>query len=185
MLLANCGAPIAPPATTDDGGLATVTVPDNFSGYWMLSGANYVTSNLYMGNLVAGVSSFAAPTPLLPTALLAGIGGELNVTISPTAGEAFFQVYDCTDRYAAGVAFTFSGESGPGMVQWYAQGPASLPATQSQSTDQNGAGGVVNVPAGQFQVTAVLAATGKTIGTVNVLSVPGQATYAWFRARTH
>jgi hypothetical protein len=48
-----------------------------------------------------------------------------------------------------------------------------------------GAGGALNVPAGAFAVTATLAATHRTLGTVNTIVNAGALTYAWFRVRTH
>ena len=68
-------------------------------------------------------------------------------------------------------------------MQYYLAG--GLPTTGASETDSLGGGGAVNVPVGPLTITATLAGTNKTLGSMKIYIVPGTETYAWVRVRTH
>ncbi len=187
LLDPTCGTPIAAPEVTDDAGEVTFDVEDDFSGFFQFNAANYLPSKLYPGNLQADAATFAPPAAILgtqETALLAyAIGVPMQTDPEAGVGHAFFQVYDCFDRHAAGVAFTLAVDAGSDTVQWYTQN--NLPSTTSKETDSLGAGGEVNVPEGAVTVTATLVASNRVIGSINTVISAGGTTFAWLRPRTH
>jgi hypothetical protein len=181
-----CASPVTPLVVSDDAGVAHVNVPGDFAGFFRLSGAGYLPSALYPGPVLADASTGSVPTAMLKkndTQLLAvAIGVPLETDPDAGVGHAFFQVFDCFDRQAPGVVFTLDVDGGSQTVQWYTKN--DLPSTTAKETDTLGAGGAVNVPAGALTVTATLAATKQTLGTVNTVITAGGTTFAWVRVRT-
>ena len=118
------------------------------------------------------------------TLLATAIGVPMELDPDAGVGHAFFQVYDCFDRHAAGVAFTLAIDAGPKMVEWYPR-RTGFPSTTATETDSVGSGGAVNVPAGAVTVTATLVATTRTIGAISAVITAGGTTFAWVRVRTH
>jgi hypothetical protein len=187
VLDVSCMTPVTPPdIVTDDAGEATVLVLDDLQGYFQFVAPGYLSTQVYPGRLLADASVFQPPIALLPLSALAGLAFTLKVPLytDPDAGvgQAFFQLYDCFDRLAQGVTFTLSIDAGPQTVQWYYHG--GFPSLTSTETDQEGTGGVVNVPAGAVLMTATLAASHRTVGTVNTVITAGWATFDWVRVRT-
>ena len=182
-----CSEPVTAAPVSDDAGGATVVVPDDFAGFFQFTGPGYVPSKAYVGHLLADASTFQAPFPILATSATLTLAGALGVPmiLDPEAGVGhfFFQVYDCFDHLAPGVSFSLAIDPGPDTLQWYLT--TGIPSTTATQTDSRGAGGTLNVPAGAVLVTATLAATQTTIGTVNTVIDPGWATYGWVRVRTH
>ncbi len=169
----------------DDGGEATVVVPQSFSGFFSFTGASAIEPTLlYPGNLLAGESTFAPPVTALKPSELPLVAQALNTTVDPNAGIAFVTAYDCFDRCAPGVAFSANG-LGATSVQWYTGNVGGLPSTTMQETATEGAGGILNLPPGEITVTAALTATKRLFATATVAVKPGGVTLIWFRARTH
>jgi hypothetical protein len=184
----DCANPLPNPvAITDDSGVASVTVPATFAGFYLFNGPGYLTARVYTGQLLPGAKTFSPPSALLgtqETSLLAqAIGVPISLDPDGGVGHAFFQSYDCFDRHAAGVSFSISSDAGPQTVEWYAKN--QLPSRTSGQTDSLGAGGTVNVPVGAMIVTATLVATNRKLGEVNTVITPAGTTFAWFRVRTH
>ena len=182
-----CAQPLAPPEISDDAGEGTVTVPDDFSGFFKFSGAGYVVSNIYPGPLLADALTFAPPVGMVPpqsgAALAQVIGETADLDAGASVGNAFFEIFDCFDRHAEGVSFAMSVDAGPTTVQYYLNN--GLPTRTATQTDSLGGGGVVNVPIGLLTITATLAETNQTLGSIRVNIVAGAETFAWVRARTH
>jgi hypothetical protein len=182
----NCSMPTAPLETSDDAGEATLTVPDNFNGFFSLTGTGYLPLAHYPGQLLADVSTFAPAVSMIEPAAAISLAQALGATAELDAGASvaavFVEVYDCSDRYAAGVSFAVSA-SAPATVPFYIA--SGLPSGTAKETDSSGTGGAVNVPVGPLTVTATLAATNRTLGSVDVVIRSGGATSAWIRARTH
>jgi hypothetical protein len=171
-----CSEPVAT-AITNDAGVATVSLPGDFVGFFDLSTPGYFPSATYPGQLLA----------MLQTGELQLLADALGVTmytgLDAGVGQAFFEVYDCYDHHAAGIQFTLLGDGGPDTVQWYLSNGA--PSTTATQTDSVGAGGAVNVPIGALTVRATLASTQQVIGTINPIITAGATTFAFVRVRTH
>jgi hypothetical protein len=187
ILQPTCPSPVAN-ATANDAGVATMSLPDSFSGFFKLSASGYLPSATYPGNLLAGAATESIPTAMLAIAELNELSAVLGVPVysdvDSGVGSAFFLAYDCFDHHAAGVTFTLASDAGgPNTVQWYSIN--TVPSTNATATDSLGAGGVVNVPVGSLRVTATIAATGQVLGTVNPIVTAGSTTLSFVRVRTH
>jgi hypothetical protein len=182
-----CARPVTPLVVTGDAGQATLSLPQTFVDFVQLTNPNYLTAKVYMGRLLADASTFSAPIAFLGTqeaSLLAvALGVPFVLDADGGLGEAFFEVFDCFDRLAPGVTFTMGVDAGPQTVQWYTKN--QLPSTTTNVTDALGTGGAVNVPSGALTVTATLAATNRTLGSVNAYVAAGETTLMWVRVRTH
>jgi hypothetical protein len=183
-----CAQPITPLAVSDDAGEVTFVVPQNTLGFFTFSQDSYVPVKLYPGNLLADASTFAPPVAMLPATdiglLAQAIGVPIELGAEAGVGHAFLQVYDCFDRHAAGVSFTFLGDAGPNTVQWYSSGGTELPNPMATETDDIGAGGAVNVPVGIVSIVATLVTSKTTLGQVDFVVTSGGASFAWLRVRT-
>jgi hypothetical protein len=182
-----CSTPVTPIVTTEDAGVATLTVPGNFTGFFKFTAAGYLPSYTYQGNFLADASTLAPPAAMLAPADAITLAGSLGAIVDLDAGSSvglvFFEVYDCFDRHGAGVQFALSTDAGPTTVPFYlADG---LPSGTATETDSVGAAGAVNVPVGPMTITATLAATNQTLGSITVNVRAGGTTSGWVRARTH
>jgi hypothetical protein len=181
-----CAGPVAT-ATTNDAGVAQVTVHGDFVGFYRLTAPGYLGSATYPGQLLQDASAESITTAMLGTNELQLLAAALGVTVdtSPDAGvgHAFFEAFDCFDHHAAGVVFTMQGDAGADTVQWYTRNNA--PSTTATETDTLGTGGAVNVPTGALTVTASLGSSGKILGTINPIIGAGTTTFAFIRVRTH
>jgi hypothetical protein len=182
----SCMEPVSPPETTDDAGEATLTVLDNLTGYFKLTAAGYLPFELFPGPLLAGASTFAPPvsmiTPVAAISLADAIGAAPDLDAGADVGAVFVAIYDCSDRYAAGVTFSISGTTAATVPFYITSG---LPSAKATETDSSGTWGAVDVPVGALTVTATLAATRRPLGSINVMIRAGGAATAWIRARTH
>jgi hypothetical protein len=181
-----CSSPTAPPETSNDAGEATLSVPDNFNGFFELTAAGYLPFDLFPGPLLADASTFAPPvsmiTPVAAISLADAIGAAPDLDAGAGVGAVFVAIYDCSDRYAAGVTFSIPGTTAATVPFYITSG---LPSAKATETDSSGTWGAVDVPVGALTVTATLAATSRPLGSINVMIRAGGAATAWIRARTH
>jgi len=185
-----------PTMTTDDGGTATFTLPQNWNGFYRVTDTSIFTTTLYPGAMIAGQTSTTVPAPLLTIMGEAELEPFLPVNVSHDldggVGHVLISVYDCQDHFAPGVQFRpgATSDGGNPTLIFYLEGSSGqeLPTTSADSTDQGGAGGILNLPIGIQPITAVVLATDagpeQTIGTVSVLVNPGVGVQLFVRART-
>jgi hypothetical protein len=182
----SCAMPATPLETSDDAGETTLTVPDNFNGYFKLTATGYLPFDLFPGQLLADASTFAPPvsmiTPVAAISLADAIGAAPDLDAGANVGAVFVGIYDCSDRYAAGVSFSSSATTASTVPFYIASG---LPSSTAKETDSSGTWGAVDVPVGSLTITATLVATNRTLGSINVTIRAGGAATAWIRARTH
>jgi hypothetical protein len=183
-----CASPATPAEVTDDGGHATFTVKDNFTGFFRLTSNTTIPSRLYMGQHQADASTFAPPAAILAPEeamlLATALGKTMDLDPDAGIGHIFLFVYDCFDRHAPGVVFDLPVEdAGASYLPWYLRN--DFPDPTATETDSLGAGGAINVPSGDINVTGRLAGSNRLVGTASAVILPGQITYAWMRARTH
>jgi hypothetical protein len=183
------------PQTSDDAGATTFTLPQDFAGFFQITGANLFTTSFFPGPFVAGDTTATLPGTFLSLSAVMGLEAVLpGVTIDLDSdgglGSVVLTVFDCQDHFARGVSFVPSGTAPPGSPYvttiFYTQGMGQMefPSTSVTATDNAGAGGIFNVPYGAFSVRAILQSTGQQIATVDTLVYPGLATAVFVRART-
>jgi hypothetical protein len=178
-----CAMPTTPIETTGDAGQATVTVPDNFRGVFELSGPGYLTAGVYTNQLLADASTFTPPIPAISPDVASSVAAGLNVPFNLDAGVGImvFEVFDCFDRRAAGVAFSMTIDAGSGAVQYYVQD--DLPSVAATETDSLGTAGALNVPAGPMTITGSLPGANRNLGSVQTVVIAGGVTFALWRVR--
>jgi hypothetical protein len=181
---------------TDDAGLATFSLPDNFNGFFLVTRPDLVQFNLYLGNLPVGVTSQTFPLGDLSKSGVEGValavpGQNVAPSIGPDAGEItdgmiFFDVYDCNDVYAAGVSVSLVSP-GQNTFEYYATTSDFLSITDSYTTAV-AAGGFMNVPVGSATLKAEIAVgplAGTQLGSITVPVAAGVIDEVLFRERTH
>ena len=186
----NCQNPVGPPATTDDAGVASLTLPGGFTGFYRLEGDGFVPSYFYpTARLLAGQPKVSFPTSITSeanySALQAVFGTVANGDQDAGPGLIAVTQFDCHDRHAAGVAFTSS--PAPAQTLYLASGGIPSPGAM-QTLAGEGAGVLLNVPSGGATITATLlggidAGPGQVVSTSNVVVHPGSITLVYLRPR--
>jgi hypothetical protein len=190
-----CHNSIGQPQTSDDAGVVNFTVPQDFAGFFNIDGPNLFTTTFFPSPFVPGETTNTLPATLLTQAATQGLNSVLQgVTIDYATdgglGSVVMSIFDCHDHFAEGVSFQQSASAPPSSgyttTIFYTEGMGQMefPTTSTTATDKAGAGGILNVPIGSFNVKLVLAATGQPIGVVNLFINPGVASSVLFRTRT-
>jgi hypothetical protein len=183
------------PQTSDDAGVTTFTLPQDFAGFFQITGSNLFSTSFFPGPFVAGEATSTLPGTLLPLSAVMGLEQilpGLTIDLQPDGGlgSVVLSVFDCQDHFAPGVAFVPGAVAPPGSAYrttiFYTQGQGQMefPSTSATATDNAGAGGILNVPQGAFTVRAILQSTGQPIATVDTFVNPGFATLVFVRTRT-
>ena len=112
-----CSAPVTPIVTTEDAGVATLSVPGNFTGFFKFTAAGYLPSYTYQGNFLADASTLTPPAAMLAPPDAITLAGSLDAIVDLDAGSSvglvFFEVYDCFNRHGAGVQFALFNRRRP------------------------------------------------------------------------
>lgn len=188
----------SPWMTSDDAGAFSFTLPQSFAGFFQLgpADAGLFTTNFFPGQFVAGQTADILPAEFLTlaeTQQLEFVLPNLQFSFDPSSGlgHVLLMILDCNDQTASGVSVESDRVNADGGTYpttiFYSQGNGimEVPTTTAPATDLSGTAGIVNVPAGEFQVRVYLKSTNQTLGTINVSVAPGLASFAYFRARTH
>jgi hypothetical protein len=187
----DCQSPVAPPATSDDAGVASLVVPGGFTGFYRLDLDGYVPTYLYAGaRLLAGQPKVSFPAAMTSeaeySALQAAFSTSVNADQDAGPGVVTVTQFDCLDKHAPGVAFTSS--PAPAQTLYLASGGIPSPGTM-QTQAGEGAGVLLNVPSGGANITATLlgapdAGPAQVVSTANVVVHPGTFTVVYLRPRT-
>jgi hypothetical protein len=169
-----CATPLATTAS-DDAGIAVITVPPQFRGYYELTANGYTPSvisrppqnlNEYSQQGVANIT-------------LLSLGGQLaGITPDPDLGIAIVSVIDCNNLPAADMIIDV-GEQGPGEKLVYLD--KTLPSASAKATDSTGSAIVYNVPIRTITVSAKFADTGRVVRSISTLARSKWATYVQIR----
>ncbi len=180
-----CASPAAGPASTDDAGLATLSVPGAFTGFYSLQRADSVPELFYPGaRLLAAEPSVHFPSSMTSNESFAELQSALGIPANTDtdAGPGVVSVtqFDCNDRHVSGATFV----SSPAAQQTiYLQN--NFPSRSATQTAPEGSGVLVNVPSGSVGITSILATqSNRPLGTANVVVRPGSITLVYMRPRT-
>ncbi|NUP05916.1 MAG: hypothetical protein HOW73_07650 [Polyangiaceae bacterium] len=97
-----------------------------------------------------------------------------GVPIDPSRGTSILLSIDCNDERTSGVTFV-SDQVDEDTTPYHFKG--SLPSPTATETDEQAAGGFVNMPPGSFTARATVASSGRFIGEATFLSRAGYLTY--------
>jgi hypothetical protein len=150
-----CSSPF-PGATTDDGGLALLSVPGGFDGYYeAISDAGYTPAVL--SRTPALVDEYASQG-VADISLLSAGAGLAGLQQDPSLSIAIVTVADCTSTPAENMVISVE-EPGPNEQVVYLVN--NLPNKGATKTDlASGSALIFNVPAGSLVVSASFATDG-------------------------
>jgi hypothetical protein len=183
------------PQISDEAGVTTFTLPQDFPGFFEVSGPNLFTTTFFPSPFVPGETTTTLPGTFLPLDAVQGLesvlpGVTIDLATDGGLGNVVLSVFDCHDHFAPGVYFVPSGvappSSGYATTIFYTvgMGQQEFPSTMATATDNAGAGGILNVPIGAFSVRIILNSTGQQLGVLNTFIRPGVAAAVDFRMRT-
>ena len=179
LLDVGCQYPLSP-ATANNGGVALVTVPGGFSGYYEVNAVNASTFTPAILSRPRQLSSEYAPQSLVTASQLQSAASFVGVTQDPNLGSAVVTVLDCTSTPAAGINLVIGGATGEGEQIVYLEN--NVPSQVATQTDRvSGSALIFNVPSGTLTVTASFAATGQAILTISPIAREGWVTYVEVR----
>ena len=155
-----------------------------FDGFYTLTRSDSVSSLFFPGRLLEGEPNVTFPTSLTSTAsysnLQAVTGIAANQDTDGGPGLVAVTQYDCNDLRASGVTFAVN----PAAARIVYVAANGLPNTSALATAANGAGLLVNAPAGDVTITSSLAAPGnRVLDTESVLVRSGGITLVKLRPR--
>lgn len=170
-----CSSPLSP-ATSDDAGIALLTIPGGFAGYYEVEAQGF--SNTVLAR-TPQLSSEYQSQGLANLMLLSEGAGLAGLTQNPDLSIAIVTAADCTSTPAAGIVFNVGN---PGMGEQVVYLNNDLPlSSQTQTDSVSGTAVIFNVPAGTLTVTASFAATNRPIRTLTALARENWATYMTIR----
>ena len=183
-----CSTPVTPVETTEDAGVATLTVPGNFDGFFKLTAAPATSPR----TSIRGTSSPThRPSRRRPRCSPPRTRSTSPVRSARSWTSTLARAWgSCSSRSTIASIGTarssnspLSVDAGATTVPFYlADG---LPSRTATETDSIGAAGVVNAPIGTMTITATLAATNQTLGSFTVDIRAGGTTSGWVRVRSH
>jgi hypothetical protein len=156
---------------SDPAGQLDVELPAGFDGYFQTEGDGIYPTLFFPPN----TRKQRAPSslPMVPSSFFASMFSGIGASVSSDRTVIMTTATDCLGRPAAGMALA-SNQIDDRSVTYVLQG--GLPSRTASTTDQDGAGGFVNIKAGGAVVTSTIAATNRVAGTVGVQTRPGHVT---------
>jgi hypothetical protein len=181
----DCTSPLSGPTVTGDSGVAIMTVPGSFDGFFGLNEPGGLASMFYTGRILPGDSTNGYPIAETSQANFALLTSSLGIAANSDtdAGPGIVSVtqFDCFDHHAAGIAVATSPAAARTIYLYN-----GLPDSTATSTSSDGSSVLVNVPSGSALVTTTLPGqNNRVIGTANVAVKPGGITLLYMRARSH
>src|SRR5579859_5856129 len=163
--------------TTDDAGLAALSIPGGFDGYYEVHAQSFTNAVLSRPPLLAPETQQQGMARI---SLLQSAGALAGVTQDPSLSIAIVTIEDCSAAVAAGIVFTV-GNAQPNETVVYLEN--NLPSQSATQTDKvSGSALVFNVPPGTLTLSAAFADTKATIRTVTTIGRDNNwVTYAQIR----
>ena len=170
-----CEAPLGD-VMSDDAGIALLTVPGGFTGYYEVRAPDFTPAVLARA---PQYSSEYQAQGLGNLMLLSAGASFAGITQDPSLSIAVVTALDCTSTPSAGIVFSVAA---PGANEQVVYLLNNVPAASASQTDSaSGAALVFNVPPPSFEVTASFAATNEPIRAVSTLAREGWVTYVEIR----
>jgi hypothetical protein len=170
----DCTTPLGS-VTTGDAGIALLTVPGGFSGYYEVHAPSFDPAVL---SRMPQLSSESASQGMASVSLLSAGASLAGVTQDPSLSIAVVTIADCTATLAAGITIDVSA---PGASERVVYLLNNLPSTSVTQTDVSGSALIFNVPPGTLVVSASFAATNQPIRSVTTFARQGWVTFVQIR----
>ena len=169
-----CANPIAS-ATSNDAGIALITVPSRFSGYYELMASGFTSA---VASRTPQLSDESGQQGMADLALIAAGGGLAGVTADPTLATSIVSVLDCNENPATNMLIEV-GAPGPSEKLVYLAD--SLPSASATQTDATGSAIIYNVPPGTLRLTASFASDHRPLRAISTLARVGWVTFVQIR----
>lgn len=163
-----CANPLAPAVTTDQTGLATLTLTASFDGYVEVTspsaadaGTTSITPTLVFFNPPPNKDLHYGTVPTFTPQTLTALASAHGNTVDPTLGFLFSGALDCASKPAAGVSWEPDRVLEGTRRFYYVNG---LPSEAAVATDATGYGGFINMPTGTIRVFTKVQASGQRVG---------------------
>jgi hypothetical protein len=170
----DCANPIGTAMSDSSGGVTFSVDMMGFTGYLFIQAAG-VLDTLYFFNPAIDRDQTVPPLSLATPTANFGLLFQLMRQMSPGHGNVVVTARDCTGAAAGGVSFE-TPSSDDMSSQFYLVG--GLPSgTATQTENQSGYGGFINLPAGAATVGASLESPRTDLGTISLLVRDGAITY--------
>jgi hypothetical protein len=167
---ADCLLPIAQYQSDADGKL-DIEMPTGFDGYFQTEAESVYPTLFFPPN--TRKQRAKSTLPMVPASFFSTMFSNLGVTVASDRTAIMTTAWDCTAKPAPGMILA-SPQIDDRAVTYYLHG--GLPSHTAVETDGDGAGGFVNIKAGNAVVTSTIAATNRLVGTVAVQTRPGHLT---------
>jgi hypothetical protein len=164
----DCGAPVADSVPPGTDGKVRLSLPQNFSGFFLVTSSETVPARLLIDGPITGDMA-APPMLVIGQAALQTLTQTQNVNIQPGTGNLLLRAWNCDQMPATGVQF--SSDHGGVPFSFV----SSVPVVGQTVTDDDGAGGFLNVAPGVAIVKASLSADGTVTRTRS-----GRVSAGWF-----
>jgi hypothetical protein len=160
-----CATPLTT-ATTDASGAAQLTAKagvNGIEGYFEFTGGGIVPTNAFFKtvNLTKEFDGGEIVPLLVSTSTFGLLTSVIGVTIDPERGSVIFSAQDCSRLGTAGISVAVPSADAKSTLT-YIKG--SLPSKTETQTDPSGAGAVLNLPLGPFEITGTIVHDGTVIG---------------------
>ncbi len=169
-----CASPIAA-TTSDDAGIAQLTLPPQFRGYYELTADGFTPS--VISRPPQNRSEYSQQGLANLTLIELG-GGLAGLTVDANLAIAIVSVIDCNNAPAANMVIDV-GDLGPGEQVVYLE--KTLPTASAHGTDETGSAIIYNVPLGTLTVAAKFANTGRLVRSISTIARSRWATYVQIR----
>lgn len=167
----------ANPAATDldKDGEIKFDLKASFFGYFILSSPGMMPAIVELSRPVGQMRALPE-LRMVESAKFLQFSAAMGVIPDETLGHAQYWVYDCDSERASGVMVDVADKLPESATKYYAL-DGRLPLTSIDRTDEYGAGGFANLPAGFLAFRAYVAADGSTISEFAARIRPGHITY--------
>jgi len=183
--------------TTDVDGVAQLTLPPGFSGFFDITGEGYADTTAQWSEPIHRISGFThymlTSQNVDTLAVITGVHAKNGMPFAPDSGHLIFRVQGCLPlRYlgtderphaeitGAHVAFA---PNDYGSDIFYTDGTGFVSLTLDETTF-DGTGGAFEVPARNITVTATDVASGREIASGSVRVRPGAIGFAYLAPRS-
>ena len=173
-----CATPMSDVATSDAGGIVSLSVPNGFNGYYEVYGLSTYQPYIVAANIVHADTS--ADVPVAPLAVSAAYAAAGGTKLDPTMGTLLMTVRNCDNGTAGGVSFDVnsSGVSAGADLVYLVN---SLPTAGAKETDTaSGAAVIFNLAPGAVNAEAKVSEGSFTIGSRAALMRAGWETQMAF-----
>lgn len=148
----DCATPISAAVTSNEGGIAAVSVPTGFNGYYEVSGRAGYQPYIVVESTIR--ENATTDVPVAPLQISAAYASAAGTTLDDQKGILLMTIRNCDDVAVPGVSFDVSSSGAVPAPSKLIYLVNSLPTGNAQATDSSGAAVIFNIAPGAINATA-------------------------------